>query len=113
MLDFQEIKARVPIEQVLQLLGITPNRMAPNYADHAPYARALTNVVSWSLPRKSLFYCFSGCGGGDQLKLVSKMRNCDVKAAAQWIAEQTNTAPSRGGTPPPEQKRGLYPGHLP
>ena len=39
-------------------------------------------------PAKGLWYCFSGCGGGDIIKLVSNMRQLPAKEAAELIAER-------------------------
>ena len=96
MLDFQELKTRVSIEQVLSLLGITAKAHGSQLRTACPICKSTDQRSFVVTPAKNLFYCFSGCGGGDQLKLVSKMRNCDIKAAAQWISEQTGTAPSAG-----------------
>ena len=109
MLDFQELKTRVSIEQVLSLLRITAKAHGSQLRTACPICKNTDQRSFVVTPAKNLFYCFSGCGGGDQLKLVSKMLNCDIKAAAQWISEQTGTAPSGGRTVPPEQKAAFQP----
>jgi hypothetical protein len=49
-------------------------------------------------PGKGLWYCFAGCGGGDIIKLVARVKKVEQKEAAQLIAEQFDTEPK--GTVP-------------
>ena len=113
-LDFNELKSRVSIEQVLQLLGITLKQHNSQLRGCCPIHKGTDQRGFVVTPAKGLYYCFGGCGGGDMIKLVSKMRQCDAKEAAQWIAEGTGTVPQnptvpRKGTVPPEQKVGFHP----
>jgi DNA primase len=88
MLDFAQLKTSVPIERVLSLLGITLKSHGSQMRGSCPLCKSTDQRAFVVTPAKNLWYCFKGCGGGDQIKLVSKMRGCDVKAAAQWIAGQ-------------------------
>ena len=114
MIDFAELKSKVPIEQVLQLLGIAFKRHANQLRGCCPIHKGTDQRGFVVTPSKGLWFCFGGCGGGDQIKLVSKMRDCDAKTAAQWIADSTGTIPQnttvpRKGTVPQEQKAEFNP----
>ena len=100
--DFQELKSRVNIADVLPLLGITTKT-------HGAQLRACCPIHKGSDPRgfvvtpaKGVWYCFGGCGGGDMITLVAKVRGCDQKDAARFIAEGTGTS-SGNRTVPGEQ----------
>src|ERR1700730_3482049 len=113
-LDFNELKSRVSIEQVLQLLGIALKQHNSQLRGCCPIHKGTDQRGFVVTPAKGLYYCFGGCGGGDMIKLVSKVRQCDAKEAARWIAEGTGTVPPnptvpRKGTVPPEQKVGFHP----
>jgi DNA primase len=99
MIDFAELKTRVSIEQVLQLLGITFKPHGNQLRGPCPICKNTDQRSFVVTPAEGLFYCFAGCGGGDQLKLVAKMRNCDIKAAAQWLADETGTVPRNSRAP--------------
>src|ERR1700730_9371333 len=113
-LDFNELKSRVSIEQVLQLLGIALKQHNSQLRGCCPIHKGTDQRGFVVTPAKGLYYCFGGCAGGDMIKLVSKVRQCDAKEAARWIADGTGTAPQnptvpRKGTVPPEQKVGFHP----
>jgi DNA primase len=65
-------------------------------------------------PNKGLWYCFSGCGGGDITKLVSKIRKLPPKEAAELIAERfgnstvprNSTVPVGGNRTFPQNEKG-------
>jgi DNA primase len=113
-LDFNDLKSRVSIEQVLQLLGITLKQYNSQLRGCCPIHKGTDQCGFVVTPAKGLYYCFGGCGGGDIIKLVSKLHQCDAKEAARWIADGTGTVPPnptvpRKGTVPPEQKVGFNP----
>jgi len=109
--DFSDIKSRVSIENVLQLLNVDLKSHGSQLRGCCPIHKGTDQREFVVTPSKNLFYCFAGCGGGDQLKLVSKMRDCDVKEAARWIAEATGTAPKtiQGRGTVPQNEKGFQP----
>lgn len=119
-IDFAELKARVGITDVLSMLGIDPKR----FKAHGDQLRGCCPIHNGDNPRgfivtpgKELWYCFSGCGGGDVIALVAKMRQLSTKDAADWIAQGGTvraTVPAtvtgnRSGTVPQNEKGALKP----
>src|SRR5580658_8635978 len=90
--DFQDLKSRVNIEAALDLIGVAAK-------PHGLQLRACCPIHKGSDPRgfvvtpaKGLWYCFGGCGCGDMIGLVAKLRGCDEKDAARFIAEGTGAS---------------------
>ena len=71
---------------ILSPLGITLKQHNSQLRGCCPIHKGTDQRGFVVTPAKGLYYCFGGCGGGDMIKLVSKMRQCDAKEAAQWIA---------------------------
>jgi DNA primase len=104
MIDFAEVKAANPIEKVVELLGIEVVKQrngqlrgcCPIHDGNDPRGFVIT-------PAKGLWYCFKGCGGGDQLALIAKVKDITPKEAAEWLVGGTSprTVPDR--EPVPEQ----------
>jgi len=42
---------------------------------------------------KGLWVCRAGCGGGDAIDLVQRVRGCDFQGALVWLAEWSGTTP--------------------
>jgi DNA primase len=107
--DFAELKAKVSITDVFGMLGIDLQR----FKTHGDQLRGTCPIHGGDNPRgfvvtpgKGLWYCFSGCGGGDIIKLVSKMRKLTPKEAAELIAERFgNSTVPRNSTAPPGGNR--------
>jgi DNA primase len=108
--DFQQVKNDFSIEKVVELLGLDVTKQkngqlrgcCPIHDGNDPRGFVIT-------PAKSLFYCFKGCGGGDQLALIARVRKCSPKEAAEWLVGDvggTSTArpePSSGTVQEPFQ----------
>lgn len=98
-MDFQEVKAAYPIEKVVELLGIDVTKQrngqlrgcCPIHGGNDPRGFVVT-------PSKGLWFCFKGCGGGDQLALISKLKKISPKEAAEWLAGPV------GGTSTPNRE---------
>ncbi len=126
-IDFGALKQRVSIEQVIAMLGIDNlKRQGPQLRGPCPIHGGNSPREFVVTPDKGLFFCFAGCGGGDQIALVSKMKNLAPKEAAAFIAEHFgNSTVTRPGTVQvprkstvPENEKGqlkpldyLQPGH--
>ena len=111
MVDFAEVKAAHPIGKVVELLGIEVTKQrngqlrgcCPIHNGNDPRGFVIT-------PSKGLWYCFKGCGGGDVIALVAKVKDITPKDAAEWLVGDVGGTSSR--TVPdkdtvPEQFRAL------
>src|SRR5947207_265011 len=86
MVDFAEVKAENPIDKVVELLGIEVTKQrngqlrgrCPIHGGNDPRGFVIT-------PSKGLWYCFKGCGGGDQLALIAKLKKISPKEAAERL----------------------------
>lgn len=92
-IDFAELKEKVSIEQVLDMLGIELNKKGHQLRGCCPIHDGDDDRQFVVTPSKGLWYCFGGCHGGDMIKLVSKIENCPQKDAAIKIAEFHGTVP--------------------
>ncbi len=116
-IDFMELKARISIGDVLSMLGVD----LQFFKTHGDQLRGCCPIHGGDNPRgfvvtpsKGLWYCFSGCGGGDIIKLVSKMRKLPPKEAAELIAERfgnstvprNSTVPLGGNRTVPKNEKG-------
>jgi hypothetical protein len=89
-IDFAELKAKVSITDVLAMLNIDLQR----FKRHGDQLRGACPIHGGDNPRgfvitptKGLWFCFSGCGGGDVIALVAKVRQLSTRDAADWIAQ--------------------------
>jgi DNA primase len=111
--DFQDLKSRVSIEDVVRLLGIATKPHGPQLRSCCPIHKGSDPRGFVVTPAKGLWYCFGGCGGGDMITLVAKVRGCEQKEAARFIAEGTGTSSGNSTVPgkgtssplPREEKR--------
>jgi hypothetical protein len=96
-IDFAELKARLTIDQVFPLLGLTLKQTNPDQwrspclSCKSGGDRALVITKS-----KNAFFCFGSQKGGDLIALVSHIRGIGLKEAAQLIAESTGTVQASG-----------------
>ena len=90
--DFQDLKARVNITDVLSLLGIVTKQHGLQLRACCPIHKGGDPRGFVVTPTKGVWYCFGGCGGGDMITLVAKVRGCEPKEAARFIAEGTGTS---------------------
>src|SRR4051812_10939927 len=89
--DFTELKSRVTIEQIIQMLGLQM-KGGDQKRSACPQCRnggdrALAVNIS-----KSSYYCFSDGKGGDLISLCAHIRGCSQREAAQEIAEHFRIA---------------------
>ena len=85
--DFQELKTKVRIEQVLDMLGV--KGLKPNgdaLRGHCPCCKEGNDHVFVVTPAKNSFYCFSEKKGGDIIELAARFYRIPQKEAAFRIA---------------------------
>ena len=96
-IDFGALKERVSIEQVIAMLGIDNlKRQGAQLRGPCPIHGGNNPREFVVTPEKGLFFCFAGCGGGDQIALVSKMKTLSAKDAAGFIAEHLGSSTVTG-----------------
>lgn len=84
--DFAELKARVTIEQVAEMLALDIQRRGGQLRGPCPACQAGGDRALVITPARQAFYCFGGRTGGDLIALVAHLRGCKVKEAADIIA---------------------------
>lgn len=103
-IDFAKLKEEITIDQVIQMLDLDLKQSGKQLRGHCPIHDGSDPREFVVTPAKGLFYCFAGCGGGDMIKLVSKIEGCSQRDAAQVIAEHFGKCTvTEDGTVPPEQ----------
>jgi hypothetical protein len=121
-LDFNELKSRVSIEQVLQLLGITLKQHNSQMRGCCPIHRGTDQRGFVVTPAKGLYYCFGGCGGGDMMRRYDKARfqSAPVRRERSRTLDRRryryrSTEPYRSKErySSPRTESGIQPAHLP
>ncbi len=113
--DFQELKAKVGIEQVLDMLGI--KHLKPHgetLRGHCPCCQEGNDRAFVVTPAKNSFYCFAEKKGGDIIELASRFLRIPQKEAAGRIASHfgligAGRSELAGHTPAaPQEARGSH-----
>jgi DNA primase len=90
-IDFVSVKEKHSILQVAQMLQLTLTQKGDQYRACCPIHKG-TNPREFVITgSKNLFFCFGGCGGGDQIALVAKVRDVKQNEAANLIASHFGT----------------------
>jgi CHC2 zinc finger len=101
-LDFQEIKARVSLEQVMKFLQLQLKKSAGQFRGSCPvHGRGDRPSSS---PEQG-FYCFAEKEGGDQIALYAHVRECNNYDAAAALSEHFKAS----SPAPPASNKGLKP----
>jgi hypothetical protein len=101
VVDFQELKTKVGIEQVLDMLGVkglTSNGDA--LRGYCPCCKEGNNRAFVVTPARNIFYCFSEKKGGDIIELAARFYRIPQKDAALRIARHFGLI---DGSPAPDQ----------
>ena len=107
-LDFNEIKAANPIDEVAHRLGIQLNKSGSSLRGRCLVCESTDDRNMAITPAKGVFYCFTWGKGDDVIALVSHTLGIGTKEAAEWLsspstAKEKHTkgeAPSEGGFKP-------------
>ena len=89
-LDFKEIKASCPIEEVVKWLEIELKPAAGQLRGPCPFCGGGGERGFVVTPSKGLWksFCSKDCGGGDVLSLVARQFGCSTRDAALKLSEQ-------------------------
>jgi hypothetical protein len=110
--DLAELKARLPIEEAIARLDLTLTHAESQHCGPCPTCRRGGPRALAIMPAKNAFYCFGARIGGDVIALAAHIRDCEMKEAACFLAdeEQNDAAPESGGsakvTGPDEKTKG-------
>ena len=86
MLDFNEVKQRVSIEEAVARLGLVISTKSAHAMRAACPACGTGGDRAIAItPAKRLFYCFAADKGGDQIALVAHIKGLPVREAALWM----------------------------
>lgn len=94
-IDFAEVKARVPIDQAAERLGLKVSKSGAQLRAPCPACKSGGDRALVITPAKQLFYCFAAEKGGDQIALVAHIRECKMTDAAEFLGGKS-TVPSKG-----------------
>jgi DNA primase len=114
--DFAELKARVSIEQAMQMLGLSLALHASQYRGACPTCKTGGDRALIVTPAKGLFYCFAAKTGGDLIALTAHIRGTAVKDAADelnrafgTVQNSTSTVSKSRATAPQAQEARKHP----
>lgn len=103
--DFAKIKASASIEQVAQMLKLTLRPYKEQLRGRCAICNQGDDRTFVITPAKGVFYCFKEAKGGDALTLVSKVRGCSVREAAEAIAAHFGAEKPTVPQPPGQQEK--------
>lgn len=94
MIDFQELKAKLRIEEVaksyVELIQEGDVLRAP-----CPVCAPRNGRAILITPEKQLYYCFTAKRGGDLISLVAHVREVSQRSAAEMLVTQYVNAPAK------------------
>lgn len=111
-IDLEKLKQTLPLPQLLTTLGFVIGRKntmrCPLHDDKSP---------SFSIYRKRNggwgWKCHAGCGSGDEIDFLAKLRRLDPKKDFRKIADEYSQLAAQGGTPPAPANPVATPAPLP
>ena len=96
--DFSELKTRISIESVAQMLGLNLRQTGSQLRGPCPVCKTGGDRALVITPSRGLFYCFAAKSGGDQIALAAHIKNISAKDAAGQISVHFQERNSRTGT---------------
>lgn len=89
MINFEQVKSRVSIEDSARLLGLELKYVSDTqYRGPCPRCKAGGDRALVITHTRGLFYCFAGRLGGDQIALAAHVKNISVKDAAEFLNQE-------------------------
>jgi len=93
--DFAEVKANNPIEDVVERLGLELKKSGNQLRGKCPSGEGGERAFVVT-PSKGVWYSFAEEKGGDVLALVQLVNGCSAKEAAQFLTGDTVPLEKRG-----------------
>jgi DNA primase len=92
--DFKVLRQRIPIEHVLDMLGIQLKKRGAQLRGSCPICSHDSERCFVVTPTLNRFWCFGHCqNGGDVIELVSQVKQVPRKAAALLLADHFREPP--------------------
>ena len=87
--DFEDVKANVRIEQVLELFDITGlKKQGSELRGKCPLHDGDGKRTLSVNPERGLWFCFSGKAGGNTLDLAAAIKDCSIRDAALLLQKR-------------------------
>ena len=87
--DFKALRQRMPIEHVLDMLGIRLKKTGTQLRGPCPICSSDSDRCFVVTPALNRFWCFGDCkSGGDVIELVARVKQLSPKEAANLLVEQ-------------------------
>lgn len=86
-IDFQELKARVSITNVAEILDLRLAEHNDQLRGPCPRCKGSGERTLAITPDRNAYYCFADEHGGDCIALAAHIRNCSMRDAALFIHE--------------------------
>lgn len=85
--DFKALRRRIPIERVLDMLGIRVKKIGAQLRGSCPICSNASDRCFVVTPAINRFWCFGDCqNGGDVIELVAQVKQLSHKDAAHLLA---------------------------
>ena len=86
--DFKALRQRIPIEHVLDMLGIQLKKTGAQLRGSCPICSNASDRCFVVTPSLNRFWCFGDCqSGGDVIELVAQVKQLSHKDAAHLLAD--------------------------
>ena len=84
--DFKALRQRIPIEQVIDMLGIHLKKAGAQLRGPCPICSHDSDRCFVVTPKLQRFWCFGDCqSGGDCIELVARVQRLSHKEAADFL----------------------------
>jgi DNA primase len=104
-IDFQELKARVSITDVADLLGLALTEHNDQLRGPCPRCQGSGERTLAITPERNAYYCFTDERGGDCIALAAHIRNCSMRDAALFIHEHLRARGADGDDTEPDESK--------
>jgi DNA primase len=103
-IDFKELKQRVSIEDVAEMLGLNLIQNTDSNQKRGPCPRCKEDDRALVVTPGKGFYCFSAKEGGDCIALAAHILDLPMKDAALHIVEHADDEPERKSNPEKQEE---------
>ena len=93
-LDFDELKERITIAEVVDILGLAMKQSGKQLRGQCPTCGGNDRGLVVT-PEKGVFYCFTEQQGGDLISLAAHINGCRMRDAAEFIHNSLTVPPEK------------------